>query len=225
MTLSPPGWYPDPAPPSPGAPPLLRFWDGRQWSWQVAPAPAGPTASPAMLEPTTPDGVPLAGFWPRVAAHVIDGLIIGAVNSVLTFPMQLGLQRDAQQLLESRPEPAELLSTYLDLFLPLITWSALIGFATWTIYSAVMLRWRGATVGKMAMGLAVRLRDRPGRLPWSAIAARVLTQQGYMLTAVVPWLYLALSWWPLLDDLWAAWDGKRQALHDKAARTNVVRVR
>ena len=178
-----------------------------------------------MLEPTTPDGVPLAGFWQRVAAHVIDALIIGAANSVLTFPLQLGLQRDAQQLLESRPEPAELLSTYLDMFLPLLTWSALIGFATWTIYSAVMLRLKGATVGKMAMGLAVRLRDRPGTLPWSAIAARALTQQGYMLTAVVPWLYLALSWWPLLDDLWAAWDGKRQALHDKAARTNVVRVR
>jgi uncharacterized RDD family membrane protein YckC len=29
----------------------------------------------------------------------------------------------------------------------------------------------------------------------------------------------------LLDHLWPAWDGKKQAIHDKIARTNVVRSR
>ncbi|CAA9364871.1 MAG: hypothetical protein AVDCRST_MAG47-489 [uncultured Nocardioidaceae bacterium] len=239
--LSPPGWYPDPAPPAPGDPPLLRFWDGQQWTWQVAPAPghvparvAAPTyaAQPAQPPyaaqppgPTTPDGTPLAPFWPRVAAHLIDALILGAASSVATFPIQLSMQRDMQALLESEPEPGELLSAYLDMFLPLVMWSALAAFVTWTLYTALMLRFKGATVGKMALGLGVRLRDRPGRLPWSSIAARVLTQHGYMLTGVFPWVYLALFWYPWLDCLWAAGDGKRQALHDKAARTNVVRTR
>ena len=231
--LSPPGWYPDPAPPAPGDPPLLRFWDGQQWSWQVAPAPAGLSgpgyAGPAYAVqppgPTTPDGVPLAGFWPRVAAHVIDALILGAASSVATLPVQLGMQRDMQALIESEPDPGAFLSAYLDMFLPLITWTALVGFVLWAGYTALMLRFKGATVGKMALGLGVRLRDRPGQLPWSAIAARVLTQHGYMLTGVFPWVYLALFWYPWLDSLWAAGDGKRQALHDKAARTNVVRTR
>ena len=35
----------------------------------------------------------------------------------------------------------------------------------------------------------------------------------------------ATSMYVLLDSLWPLWDGKRQALHDKAAKTNVVRVR
>lgn len=59
MTQSPPGWYQHPAPPEPGAPPLLRFWDGRQWSWQVAPLPG----------PTTLDGLWAAGDRKRQALH------------------------------------------------------------------------------------------------------------------------------------------------------------
>jgi uncharacterized RDD family membrane protein YckC len=226
VTLSPPGWYPDPAPPAPGNPPLLRFWDGQQWSWQVAAAPLGVAyAGQRADQPTTPDGVPLAGWWARVAAYVIDGLIVGTAGSVATIPMQIGMQRDIQELLQSEPTPREFFAAYLDIFLPLLTWSTLIGFVVWAGYNALMLRFKGATVGKLVLGLAVRLRERPGQLPWSAIAARIMVQQGVSLTVFVPLLYLALSWFPLLDNLWASWDGKRQALHDKAARTNVVRTR
>jgi uncharacterized RDD family membrane protein YckC len=46
-----------------------------------------------------------------------------------------------------------------------------------------------------------------------------------LLTAVVPFVYLALAWFPYLDSLWPLWDKKNQALHDKVARTNVVVVR
>jgi len=152
-------------------------------------------------------------------------MILGGASSVASFPLQMSMQSDMQTLIESEPEPGEFLSAYLDMFLPLIMWSALIGFVMWAIYTALMLRFKGATVGKMALGLGVRLRDRPGQLPWSSIAARVLTQHGYMLAGVLPWVYLALFWYPWLDCLWAAGDSRRQALHDKAARTNVVRTR
>lgn len=225
MTLSPPGWYPDPAPQAPGNPPCLRFWDGQHWTWDVAPAPVPVPYAVPTTGPTTPDGVPLAGWWMRAAAYLIDAMIVSAAGSVATIPLQLSLQREMMALVESEPDPREFLSAYLDLFLPIITWTALIGLVAWAIYSGLMLRLKGATLGKMALGLEVRLRDRPGQLPWSAIAARIGTQHGYMLTALLPWLYLALFWFPWLDCLWAAGDKKRQALHDKAARTNVVRTR
>ena len=35
-------------------------------------------------------------------------------------------------------------------------------------------------------------------------------------------LYLVLSWFPYLDNLYPLWDRRRQAIHDKAAKTNVV---
>jgi uncharacterized RDD family membrane protein YckC len=114
---------------------------------------------------------------------------------------------------------------YMDLMLPVVTWSALAGFVVWMVYGSLMLRYKGATVGKIACGIAVRLREQPGQLPWSAIFVRLLVQQGIALTVVVPVLYLALIWFPWLDGLWPLWDKKKQALHDKAARTNVVLVR
>ena len=43
-------------------------------------------------------------------------------------------------------------------------------------YFVGFLRWKGATPGKLICGLRVRLRDRPGRLPWSTIAIRVGVQ-------------------------------------------------
>jgi uncharacterized RDD family membrane protein YckC len=42
---------------------------------------------------------------------------------------------------------------------------------------------------------------------------------------VIVVLGLAGTVWVILNPLWAAWDGKKQALHDKIVGTNVVRVR
>ena len=42
---------------------------------------------------------------------------------------------------------------------------------------------------------------------------------------VVPGIGSVASLFPLLDGLWPLWDRKKQALHDKAAKTNVVMVR
>jgi uncharacterized RDD family membrane protein YckC len=106
-------------------------------------------------------------------------------------------------------------------------------------YFGLLLRFKGATVGKLACGLRVRRRDADGQLPWSTIAARIGVQ--YLLPILVPalaiatwswgsWLpvaaaYAAVSIFGLVNYLWAAVDEKKQALHDKAAKTNVIRTR
>src|SRR3954447_5471935 len=218
--------------PYPGQPPTQRYWDGGSWTMHVAPVP-WPYAAQVASGPTTPDGVPLAGWWQRVGAFVIDSLVISVVNVIVTLPLQISMQRKMQALVARldttepgrTPDFGRFVRDYLDILLPLITWSALATLAGWAIYSALMLRFKGATLGKMVVGLQVRLRERPGQLPWSAIGLRILVQFGYLLSAVVPLLYLSLFWYPYLDCLWPLWDKKRQALHDKAARTNVVRIR
>jgi uncharacterized RDD family membrane protein YckC len=231
----PAGWYPDPAPQPPGQPPTQRFWDGWAWTGHVAPVAWSPYAVPMPTGPTTPDGVPLAGWLKRAGAYLIDSLAIGTVSTLLTLPLQLEMSQDMVEIMEeleaetadpqTTPDFGAFFSDYLDTMQPLLIWSAVITLALWGIYNAVMLRWKRATLGKMVLGLEVRLRDRPGTLPWSSIAARVLVQHGVALAAVVPLLYLALVWFPWLDGLWPLWDRKRQALHDKAARTNVIEVR
>lgn len=64
--------------------------------------------------------------------------------------------------------------------LPAVTWTALATVVAWMIYGPLMLRFKGATLGKMALGISVRFRERPGRMPWSAIVVRLLVQQGVL---------------------------------------------
>jgi len=81
---------------------------------------------------------------------------------------------------------------------------------------------RGATPGKMAVGISVRLRDKPGVPPLSAVLRRTLVKQGGNLVGGVPVLGLFGSLFVLLDSLWPLWDNKKQAIHDMAGATNVV---
>jgi uncharacterized RDD family membrane protein YckC len=109
-------------------------------------------------------------------------------------------------------------------------WPGVLGFVVVTIvvrfvYEVGFLKGFQATPGKMVLGLQVRLRNRPGPLPWGAVLARWATQYGYgVLSVLATATFLTGTYW-LLDNLWPLWDGKRQALHDKAAGTNVVFLR
>jgi uncharacterized RDD family membrane protein YckC len=90
------------------------------------------------------------------------------------------------------------------------------------LYSVVFLRWKQATPGKLVVGLRVRRRETPD-LPWGTILARVGFISGLSLLGQLPLIGFAFILTALLDYLWPLWDSKNQALHDKVARTNVVR--
>jgi hypothetical protein len=57
------------------------------------------------------------------------------------------------------------------------------------------------------------------------VLLRWLAQNWYSVLGSVPVLGGVLAIYPVVDDLWPLWDPHNQALHDKVARTNVVRVR
>ncbi len=80
---------------------------------------------------------------------------------------------------------------------------------------------RGQTLGKRAVGIAVRRAEDLGPIGYGrsiARAARIL----------LIWLFfglISLLVIPILDGLWALWDRNNQTVHDKLALTVVVRVR
>lgn len=231
MTQIPSGWYPDPAPAPEGAPPGQRYWDGIQWTEHVAPGPfpgyAGLPERPAGQK-TTPDGEPLAGWWPRVGASVLDTLVLVPVTVLLGWPFLTAYVREytayMDELMSQQPAVGAGLNPFggMTVGIEQLVWLTLIGLLVGLAYHGSFLRWRGATPGKMVVGLRVRLREAPGQLPWSAIGLRLLVQNIATPLGLVPFASIVVGWFPLLDVLWPLWDGRNQALHDKAARTNVV---
>ena len=101
----------------------------------------------------------------------------------------------------------------------------LIQLALGFVYNVGFLMWKQATPGKLVVGLRVRMRDRPGPMPIGTVLLRWAGQFGVGIVGLVPVLGFLTFIYTLLDYLWPLWDDKKQAIHDKIAKTNVVRVR
>ena len=75
---------------------------------------------------------------------------------------------------------------------------------------------RGQTVGKMAVGIATRDESGQGAIGYGRALARLAIIVVCYAFCVIP---------EILNYLWPLWDSRRQAWHDKAARSLVVNVR
>ncbi|GAA1169379.1 hypothetical protein GCM10009584_07870 [Ornithinimicrobium humiphilum] len=187
-----------------------------QGQWQPMP---GAGQQLAAGRPTTPDGQPLAGWWHRVGARLIDGLLIAIVGSIVANVVVPGVWGDYVDWFMEAADPATAgaatnLDPPADLLARISTWSLVVA-AVGMVYEIVMVTLAGGTLGKLALGLRVRLREQAGKIGWGSSILRALVYQ-------VCGLFTPVA---VLNVLWPLWDAKRQALHDKVARTNVVRVR
>ena len=196
---------------------------GQPYPNQAVPQPYG--VKPV---PTTADGVPLAGWWWRALAVVIDAFIVGTVSSLLTFPIYRRMVQvftdyitvafeaaSSGRPIPPQPAVADMISANDQLIL------LLVGLVVHSLYIMLFLRWRGATPGKMAVGLRVVPVDEgrsTAKLTWSAVTIRALFW-------TVPNLWPMLIVVRVIDVLMPLWNPKRQALHDVVAKTQVVKIR
>lgn len=232
---------------------MQRYWNGQEWTDQVQPAPYagqqpgygpgqqlsyGPGQQPgyspgsgqASGPGTTPDGQRTAGWWQRVGAYVLDAIIIFALSAVLgwsflhrvvsAYSSFVDQVMRAAQSGSAAPNQSSLMS---QIFVPLLGFVA-VNLLVSLVYNAVFLKRFAATPGKLALGLRVRLRETPGPLSWGTVLLRWLAQNIAGIFSVVPLIGTLAAIYPMLDSLWPLWDSKKQALHDKVARTNVVRA-
>jgi uncharacterized RDD family membrane protein YckC len=85
---------------------------------------------------------------------------------------------------------------------------------------------RGQTLGKRAVGIAVKRADSLERVGYPRAFVRTLAALlPWALTVALvpfigPWFWLLIP----LDNLWPLWDSRKQALHDRVARTVVIRA-
>ncbi len=173
----------------------------------------------------TADGVPLASWWWRALAAVVDNVLSSTVALVIAFPvwrtMYLAVAAyveavvAAQQSGAGAPSlsPTSLISSRDQLILTAVSLG--VGMA----YHVFFLRWKAATPGKLLLGLRVVPVDR-GRstdlLEWRSVGLRAAIW-------VMPGINTLFAVVSLADALFPLWHSKRQALHDLAARTQVIR--
>jgi len=132
------------------------------------------------------------GFWIRVAAKIIDGLILTVINIALSFLVAM--------LITTTNDPASaIIAAAVSTFLNLVIAIAL---TTWFLGSF------GATPGKMAVGLMVVHPDGSRITYWRAF--------GRYFAEILSSLILGIGY------LMAAFDDEKRALHDRICDTRVV---
>jgi uncharacterized RDD family membrane protein YckC len=191
---------------------------------------AAPTAyGSALGVKTTPDGVPLASYGQRVGAWFIDFLIQLAITTIAGWywlsqfvtwysAWFTQIMNEAESGTSPALDQTQLSDQIMGYVLPI----SLISFLVSIVYQVGFLTWRGATPGKMAVGISVRLRETPGNPTFLVALKRQLIYIGTSLLSLVPGIGAASAIIKILNLLWPLWDDKRQALHDKIAKTNVV---
>jgi uncharacterized RDD family membrane protein YckC len=171
---------------------------------------------------TTPDGQPLAGLGARLGARILDGIVLGVLGGLAASPLYVRAFSALSDYLDEMDQvvaeggTVDPLSFYTESgFLGPILAASLIQMIVTAVYMIGLVGWKGATLGKLALGLRVRSWDRPGPPTYWQATQRWLTSNFVG--------SLTSGFYTLLDYLWPLWDGRKQALHDKWPGTVVVR--
>ncbi|MEW9529081.1 RDD family protein [Microbispora sp. NPDC049125] len=161
------------------------------------PPPGGPYEEPQPWSPP-PFGTtapPLAGRWRRLFAGIVDGVIVAIISSPFTYDSLRVVSNPA-----TGPQATGRVGDALA--------AGVIGFLYFWLLQSL---WRGQTIGKKLFGMRVA-RATGGPATSGQIALRQFVE------VVLGWLCFL----GLVNLAWILFDRRKQALHDKAARTVVV---
>lgn len=203
-------------PPREPAPESPELWRGEEHGpitpgYTSAPPPGAGGARPASL----PHGgggrqLVLAGWWRRVGAATIDGLIVGAIALAIMAPLGIGIFATANDTDE----------TGIVAFVIAFLVAALVVTVVAFIYAPfLMARTNGQTFGRMATGIrVVRTSGEPMSFGWAML--REVAVKNLLFNVALGSVTLGLS--SLIDVLWPLWDEENRALHDFIVQTRTV---
>jgi uncharacterized RDD family membrane protein YckC len=119
-----------------------------------------------------------AGFWWRVLAYIIDGLVVGTVGFVLLLILGLGSVLSLVTAINNgSTDPSAAASSIVGLIGTYLFWSLLVGIGSWLYYALLESSERQATLGKMATGLFVSNLD-GGRISFGQASGRYWSKIG-----------------------------------------------
>ncbi|HWG58633.1 MAG TPA: RDD family protein [Candidatus Acidoferrales bacterium] len=136
------------------------------------------------------------GFWIRFVARIVDAILLISVQASIALVM-LGAFGAQFMPTVMRSQPAGRRLTF-----------QLLSYAIGFLYEVLFLRYRGATPGKMALGLKV-IRSDGESLGWGVSIGRYF-------------MYLVSGLILLIGYIMAGFDGEKRALHDRVCDTRVI---
>lgn len=185
------------------------------------PPPPPVYAIPVAVVPVDPLGRPLAEWWKRLVAYLIDsaiisvplGIVISVFSILLFIPAVSTTTTTEFDTVETNP-PSDAVVAGLGLGLLVVYGlSFLVPFLYFTIMNGGA---SGQTVGKKIMKIATRDAHGGGPVGYGRSFLR------YLLMSLIGVFTCGIG--SILDVLWPLWDAQRQTLHDKVATTLVVEV-
>lgn len=149
-----------------------------------------------------------AGFWRRFGAYFIDGIVVGIIMKISMSVMMVPMAHyfSTMRMVENPQD----LSVIAPSLMMIIGTSMLVGASLQALYFILMWGYKGATLGKMALGIRI-VRTDGSNISYG--------------TAFLRYIGTIISSIPFsLGFLWMLWDDKRQTWHDKIASTCVIRT-
>ena len=176
----------------------------------VAPTPSITVSGPVSASISTPASFPYGGFWERVGAYLIDGLILGIPFGAVVMALIITFGGFGVLLHRRAADPSAAMALVAPVFM--IFFLGMLGFLIlqWLYFAGMESSERQATFGKSVMSLRVTNYEGQ-RISFGHATGRFFAK---IVSGMVP---LALGY------IMAAFTEKKQALHDFIAGTLVVR--
>ncbi len=172
-------------------------------------------------------GMPLSGWWRRAGAFILDGILMNLIVTAGAWPF---VQTPVDELTDwwqraigaaQIGDPMPTLPSQVVGHMAVIALTVALVHCGYDIIG--LSRW-GATIGRLATGIRVRALDGSGPLGIEASVRRSAAKFVGDLAAPLPVLSTVGTFFVIIDRLWPLRDPKRQSLHDKFAKTVVVRA-
>ena len=176
----------------------------------VAPTPSATVAGPVSANISAPSSLPYGGFWGRVGAYLIDGLILGIPFGAVVMVLIIMFGGFGVLLHRRAADPDAAMALVAPVFS--IFFLGIMGFLIlqWLYFAGMESSERQATFGKSVMSLRVTNYEGQ-RISFGHATGRFFAK---IVSGMVP---LALGY------IMAAFTEKKQALHDFIAGTVVLR--
>ena len=157
---------------------------------------------------TSPFAFRYGGFWIRFGARIIDWMVLGVPLGILFLFLLFPTLMPVKGRAPIAPNQMFAMTGVLTFLV--------VSFVAGGCYEVLMLKYRSATVGKIACGLKV---IRPGGtgLSWGVCFGRFFMWN--VVTSSIPYLNSILM---LVSSIMLGVDNEKRALHDRVCDTRVI---